>query len=47
VAHQLGAWKLVPGQVTNYTAGTSLDRAEIAKLQVMTAHGLPLLQLAL
>jgi hypothetical protein len=47
VAHQLGAWKLVPGQVTNYTAGTSLDRAQIAKLQVTTAHGLPVLQLAL
>jgi anti-sigma-K factor RskA len=47
VSHSLGDWLLVPGKDTTFTGGTSLERADIAKVQITTASGTPLLQLAL
>lgn len=45
--HQLGTWKLVPGKITRYESGISLDRAQIKEVEITTVGGKPLLALAL
>lgn len=46
--HQLGSWKMAPGdEVTTFSAGTALSRADISAVQVTTTTGMKLLDLPL
>lgn len=40
-----GSWTLTPGRETDFTAGTSVRQADIAKLTITLADGTPLLQI--
>jgi hypothetical protein len=44
-AHDLGSWTLTPGRETQFPAGTSLPRSQIAKVQIKL-NGQAILQLA-
>jgi len=47
-AHEAGDWALVPGKSgIDFTTGTSLSAAQIARLQIRTPTGTPLLELRL
>lgn len=46
VAHQLGTWKLVPGETT-FQGGTALARSDLSRVEVTTLSGTPLLGLTL
>jgi Putative zinc-finger len=46
-SHDAGSWTLAPGQVTDFTGGTAVPRAQIAKVQVTLSDGTPILQLTL
>lgn len=48
LTHQLGSWQLDQGKdVTQFSSGTALHRADIASVQITTPAGVPLLDLAL
>jgi anti-sigma factor RsiW len=45
-AHEAGDWTIVPGKKgIDFTGGTSVPAGEIARVQVRTPNGLPLLEL--
>ena len=46
-SHDAGSWRLVPGQVTTWSGGTSVPRDQIDKIQVLGPKGRPILQLTL
>jgi predicted anti-sigma-YlaC factor YlaD len=43
--HWAGGWKLAPGDETNFTGGTSVDVADISRVQITLDNGTPILQL--
>jgi len=46
--HQAGDWTLVPGQAgIDFTSGTSVVTSQIARVQILTPSGTPLLELRL
>jgi putative zinc finger protein len=46
-SHVAGSWKVLPGQVTNFTGGTDLRRDQIAKVEITLPNSQPVLQLTL
>lgn len=47
VDHAAGSWSLVPGRDTKFVGGTSVQRSNIASVQITTSDGRPILQLRL
>jgi hypothetical protein len=45
-ASSAGSWTLVPGRDIHFTGGTSVQRQNIARVQITLADGTPILQLA-
>lgn len=43
--YDAGSWTLTPGRATDFTGGTAVSRADIAKLTITLADGTPILQL--
>jgi hypothetical protein len=43
--HRLGDWMLPPGRAIDYATGTSLTRAQIARLEITLPDGTPVLRL--
>ncbi len=43
--HPVGSWTLAPGNKTDFTGGTSVRTADIARIQITLQNGIPILQL--
>lgn len=46
-SHDVGSWTLVPGNEVTFTGGTSLQEADIARVEIALENGAPILQLTL
>jgi predicted anti-sigma-YlaC factor YlaD len=44
-AYELGSWSLPSGEAIEYTSGTSLTTSQIAKVEIVTPSGTPVLRL--
>jgi hypothetical protein len=43
--HPVGSWTLAPGDKTDFTGGTSVRTADIARIEITLENGTPILQL--
>jgi hypothetical protein len=46
-SHVAGSWKVLPGEVTDFTGGTDLPRNQILKVEITLPNSQPVLQLTL
>jgi hypothetical protein len=43
--HEVGSWTLIPGHEVDFTAGTAVQEADIARVEIAPETGSPILQL--